>query len=203
MPKKALSHILRKDILAIQPQNHSVELKEPANDNRPEALQSVIINGIPDNALILHADKMSPSLYRKNEKDICTCHNLSLYRRKCDYIIISEFENKNYIIYIEMKTSPRDLTFIPQLWSGRCFMEYLLFSMLHLESIKPSSDFLHRFVRFYKIPEDKDSTNLQEDDYKKPRKMDTLNDRPAKAYSCCVTEGIFIQLKDLVYEYNH
>ena len=82
-------------------------------------------------------------------------------------------------------------------------MEYLSFSMEHLEQIKPSSEYLHRFVKFCKIPEDKDSTNIQGDGYKRNGKLQELNDRPSKACQYYVTAGVSVPLKDLIYEYNH
>ena len=49
MPKIALRHILKEDIIAIQPDdNHSVVLVEPQNENKPKTLQEVKIVDIPD-----------------------------------------------------------------------------------------------------------------------------------------------------------
>lgn len=202
MPKIALRHILKDDIIAIQPDdNHSVVLVEPQNENKPKTLQEVKIVDIPDGTIILCADKMSSPLFNENDT-FCSCHEQWKYRKKCDYIIISEIDNKNYIIYIEMKTTPREKKHIPQLWCGRSFMEYLNFAMEHLENIKPDSEYLHRFVKFCKIPEDKDSTDCR-DDYKETTKPNSLNDLPGNAYSCYVIDGNPIALKELLYDFNH
>ena len=201
MLKLTLSHILNEDIVGIQQINDSAKLIEPQNLD-PKTLQEVDLIGIPDNALILSASGMSSSLFRENDS-FCDCHTPSKYRKKCDYIVLTEFDHNNYIIYIEMKTSPRTQKYIPQLWCGRCFMEYLLFAISNLDNIQPSSNFIHRYVKFYRIPEDKDSTKLTDDEYKKPPKIKTFNDQPGKAYLCCVTAGIPISIRDLIYEYNH
>lgn len=200
MPKIALRHILKEDILTVQPDNHSVMLTEPNNSNRPQTLKEVEIIDIPDDTLILCVDKMSSPLFR--EHSICTCHAIKKYRKNCDYIIITNFEGINYIVYIEMKTSPREQKHIPQLWCGRSFIEYLSFAMEKIEDILPLSSFTHRFVKFCTIPEDKDSTD-NHDEYKLSNQPKELNDLPGKAYPYYVTAGVPVPLKDLIYEYNH
>jgi len=203
MPKVALRHILKDDIIYISSTDgQPIVLHEPQNGNRPKTLQDVEIIDVPDDTLILCVDKMSSPLFRQDD-NFCQCHDQSKYRRKCDYIILTEFDCRNYLIYIEMKTSPRDPRHIPQLWCGRCFMEYLNFAMENLEHIKPSSGYLHRFVKFCKVLEDKDSTDIQGDGYKQNNKQEELNDLPGKAFLYFVTAGVPVPLKDLIYEYNH
>ena len=204
MPKQAFRHILKEDILSTQPNNHFVKLIEPQNVQHKNTLREVEIVDIPDDTLILRADKMSSPLFRENDT-FCNCHKPSRYRKKCDYIVVTEFDHNNYIIYIEMKTSARSQEHIPQLWCGRCFVEYLLFSISHFEKeLQQPSIFIHRYVKFYSIPEDKDTTALTDDETNNiPPKMILVNDVPKNAYSCCVKAGIPIPIKALIYEYNH
>lgn len=199
-PETALLHILKEEIVATQPEHHAVRLREPQNLGKPGTLQEVEIVGIPERSVILCADKMNSSLFREDDQ-FCCCHDRRKYRAKCDYIIIAEIENRNYIVYIEMKTTPRGKEHIPQLWGGRCFMEYLNFAMEHLEEIKPGSEYLHRFVKFCRIPEDKETTSVR-GSCKAANKPGELNDRPGKAFSCCVTDGVPIALKELLYDFT-
>ena len=198
MPLVALKHILKNEITDCAPITAGkAVLLEPQNPEGTSTLRSVTIVGLPSKTLILDADKMSVALFREKD-DFCQCHAVSRYRKKCDYIIVTELEQQDYILYIEMKTSPRDKKHIMQLWCGRCLMEYLNFAMANLEKIVPhSGHFEHRFVKFCRVPIDKETTGLQED-YKNNDEPKEKNDKPAKAYKYFVTEGIPVQLKKLL-----
>ena len=204
MPKDALRHILKNDIIyASDIPNGNAILKEPANTGNANTLEEVIIESIPKDALILCADGMKSVLFRPKKHQDCTCHNLNIYKHVSDYIIITSVNNENFIIYIEMKTSPRGKEHIPQLWCARGQIEYLSFMMENLEGITKLSDYKHRYVKFCKIAIDKTLTDLSKLTSTDIQKVPELNDKPGKAFEYFVSDGVPVNIKDLIYEFNH
>ena len=204
MPENALQHILRDDIIfASDISTGRVTIIEPANEGNADALKIVDIEGLPDKTLILHADGMSSSIFREHTHHACACHQLGKYRHVADYIIITSVGNEKFIVYIEMKTSPRGNAHIPQLWCARGQIEYLSFMMEKLENIAKLSDYKHRYVKFYKISIDKTTTDISDLTGTDVQKVSELNDRPGKAFKYCVSDGVPVNVKDLIYEFNH
>ena len=204
MPKDALRHILKDDIIyASGISDGNTVLKEPANIGKADTLEEVIIEAIPEDAIILCADGMQSALFRQEQHQDCTCHNLNKYKHVSDYIIITSVNNEKFIIYIEMKTSPRGKEHIPQLWCARGQIEYLSFMMENLENIAKLSDYKHRYVKFCKIAIDKTSTDMSELTPTGVQKVQVLNDKPGKAFKYFVSDGVPVNIKDLIYEFNH
>ena len=204
MPENALRHILKDNMIyASEIPDGNTILKEPANIGNANTLEEVIIEAIPKDALILRADGMQSALFRREKHQDCTCHNLNKYKHVSDYIVIASVNNEKFIIYIEMKTSPRGKEHIPQLWCARGQIEYLSFMMEKLEGIAKLSDCKHRYVKFCKIAIDKTLTDLSKLTSTDIQKVPELNDKPGKAFKYFVSDGVPVNIKDLIYEFNH
>ena len=197
MPKEKLFNILRERVVELQPQNGEVLLTEPNNANRPGTLREVHLVGIPDKALVLKPEHATITVV-KERRQAYNGHNLAKYRRKCDYIIITEFDGIGFILYIEMKTSARSNEHIAQMWCARSLMEYLNFAIKNLDGLVPAFDeYQHRYVKFTCIPEDKDTTDMAQE-FKTVAKPIIINDKPGSAYPYNVTDGETINLRDLI-----
>ena len=204
MPEDALQHILKDDVVfASGISTGKATIKEPANEDKADTLKVVELEGISDKTLILRADSMSSSLFRETTHHACSCHQLSKYRHVADYIIITSVGNEKFIVYIEMKTSGRGFEHIPQLWCARGQIEYLSFMMENLEGIAKLSDCKHRYVKFCKIAIDKTLTDLSKLTSTDIQKVPELNDKPGKAFKYFVSDGVPVNIKDLIYEFNH
>ena len=197
MPKEKLFNILREKIVELQPQNGEVLLTEPNNVNRPGTLKEVHLVGIPGRELVLKPEHATITVVKEKDK-YYNGHNLAKYRKKCDYIIITEFEGIGYIVYIEMKTSARSNEHIAQMWCARSLMEYLNFAIKNLDNLAPAFDtYLHRYVKFTCIPADKDPTGMDQA-FKSMSRPIIVNDKPCNAYPCNVTDGKTVNLRDLI-----
>jgi hypothetical protein len=204
MPKDALRHILKDGIVyASDVLGGKTILKEPANIGIANTLEEVIIEAIPKDSLILSADSMPSTLFRQEKHPDCTCHNFNKYKHVSDYIIITSVNNEKFIIYIEMKTSPRGKEHIPQLWCARGQIEYLSFMMENLENIERLAEYKHRYVKFCKIAIDKTLTDISELTTIDVQKVPELNDKPSRAFKYFVSDGVPVNIKDLIYEFNH
>ncbi len=197
MPKEKLFNILREKVVELQPQNGEVLLTEANNASRPGTLKEVRIVGVPINALVLKPEHATITVVKEREQSYHG-HNLTKYRRKCDYIIITEFDGIGYIFYIEMKSTARSNEHIAQMWCARSLMEYLNFAIKNLDGLAPAFDeYQHRYVKFTCIPEDKDTTNMNED-FKSISRPTIINDKPSTAYICNVTDGEYVDLRSLI-----
>lgn len=204
MPENALRHILKDNIVfAASIPTGRTTIIEPANGKKADTLKKVEFIGVPADTIILRADGMPSSLFRETTHHACSCHQLSKYKHVSDYIVIASLNNEKFIIYIEMKTSPRGKEYIPQLWCARGQIEYLSFMMENLEGIAKLSDYKHRYVKFYSIALDKTATNTSDLTKINIQKVPELNDRPGKAFKYCVSDGVPVNIKELIYEFNH
>ena len=196
MPKDKLFNILREKVVELQPQNGEVLLTEPNNANRPGTLREVHLVGIPDKALVLKPEHATITIVKERGQSH-NGHNLTKYRRKCDYIIVTEFDGIGYIVYIEMKTSARSNEHIAQMWCARSLMEYLNFAIKNLDNLAPAFDaYQHRYVKFTCVPEDIDTTDMDLT-FKSVSRPIIVNDKPSNAYPCNVTDGETVNLRDL------
>lgn len=204
MPENALRHILKDNIVfAASIPTGRTTIIEPANEKKADSLKKVEFIGVPADTIILRADGMPSSLFRETTHHACSCHQLSKYKHVSDYIVIASLNNEKFIIYIEMKTSPRGKEHIPQLWCARGQIEYLSFMMENLEGIAKLSDYKHRYVKFCKIAIDKTLTDLSKLTSTDIQKVPELNNKPGKAFEYFVSDGVPVNIKDLIYEFNH
>lgn len=196
-PKVKLFNILRESMLDLQPQNNSIILTEPNNHGKPGTLEKIRITGIPDGALVIKPEHASIAVV-KGENSSYNGHNISKYRRHCDYVIISELAGKGVVFYIEMKSTSRSRDHIQQLWCGRCLMEYINFLIKNLDGIRPAFDlYEHRYVKFCSIPEDKDTTIL-DISFKQNKRPFPSNILPSQTFVCNVDNDECVELKDLI-----
>ncbi len=196
MPKEKLFNILREEVVQLQPKNGEVLLTEPNNAGKPGTLKEVLIVGIPEKALVLKPEHATITVV-KEEGTTYNGHNVAKYRKKCDYIIITEFDGIGYIFYIEMKSTARSKEHIMQMWCARSLMEYLNFAIKNLDGLVPAFDeYQHRYVKFTCIPEDKDTTDMDER-VKIVPKPTIINDKPGTAYICNITDGASVDLRGL------
>lgn len=204
MPENALRHILKDNIVfAASIPTGRTTIIEPANEKKADSLKKVEFIGVPADTIILRADGMPSSLFRETTHHACSCHQLSKYKHVSDYIVIASLNNEKFIIYIEMKTSPRGKEHIPQLWCARGQIEYLSFMMENLEGIAKLSDYKHRYVKFCKIAIDKTLTDLSKLTSTDIQKVPELNNKPGKAFEYFISDGVPVNIKDLIYEFNH
>ena len=204
MPENALRHILKDNIVfAASIPTGRTTIIEPANEKKADSLKRVEFTEVPADTIILRADGMPSSLFRETTHHACSCHQLSKYKHVSDYIVIASLNNEKFIIYIEMKTSPRGKEHIPQLWCARGQIEYLSFMMENLEGIAKLSDYKHRYVKFCKIAIDKTLTDLSKLTSTDIQKVPELNNKPGKAFEYFVSDGVPVNIKDLIYEFNH
>ncbi|MFH1962707.1 MAG: hypothetical protein ABIJ30_07525 [bacterium] len=89
-----------------------ITLAEPQQIN-----SSVIIYGIPDNTIVIKADKFkSPDTVFNGSKGEC---------KRADFVIVADTGNKKVIIYIELKkTKALEEEIIQQFTGAKCFVAY-------------------------------------------------------------------------------
>ena len=78
---------------------------------------SVVINGLPEDIIIIKADKFpSPDNFFIGNKG---------ERKRADYIIVAQDNNKNWIVHIEMKSREGDnKKIVQQLKGAQCLVAY-------------------------------------------------------------------------------
>lgn len=107
----------------------------------------VTVNNLPESTVVVELDKKFPE-----PKKLLQSTNGQLAR--CDFAIISVYQNRHYVVLIEMKEgNPSDKTKIPkQLTGGRCVIDYCgaILKNFHDEK-KGFSDFEYRYVAFTQI----------------------------------------------------
>lgn len=91
-----------------------VTLTEPKQGQK----SSVIICGIPDNTIVIRADVFkSPDTVFNSSRGEC---------KRADFAIITDADNKRFIIYIELKDTNKaqEQEIIQQLRGAKCFVAY-------------------------------------------------------------------------------
>ena len=124
--------------------------------------------------------------------------NIADYRRVTDYIVISDYNSKVCILYVELKTSGRNNKYIAQL---RCAYEQIRHLSRLIRSFDPvagSYNLIHRFVKFEKLPLDKQSTTLSNSDSFSLPIPSQINNLPNRAYKYYVNEGQVVPYCNLI-----
>lgn len=116
MPDLAILHQMIKDSAKVPLlDNHSkksVVLSEPQHPD-----SSVMIAGMPDNAIVIKADAFkSPDTIFNGSQGEC---------KRADFVIVANTGNKKSIVFIEMKAKKcSEKEIIQQLSGARCFIGY-------------------------------------------------------------------------------
>jgi hypothetical protein len=110
---------------------------------RNAKLKEVYINHMPKNTIVIKLDG-SPGF------DTLFTSDTYPVLQRCDYIILTEYDTQNYMIYIELKSDkPRYKKIIDQFKSATCFLDYLQSLVNRLgECSTGFSGFEQRFVCF-------------------------------------------------------
>lgn len=120
-----------------------VRLKEKSENAE---LKKVDIYDVPDNSLLIKIDATKPphSLFKTNKGEC----------RRCDYILISEIENKPILLFIEMKSTKKirePSEIIKQFHGAECIIDYCNAILERFHNKKMFfNDFNKYFVVFYK-----------------------------------------------------
>jgi hypothetical protein len=182
--------VLRSDCLYGMPDtNGRMSLTESDCGGNPRTLQRVELVDLPKESLIIRAHCLNYNIIESNGCCSGLLDNIADYRHVADYIVISDYNSKVCILYVEMKTSSRSNKYIAQL---RCAYE----QMRHVNRLIRCFDsklgkpyLMHRFVKFVKIPLDKQGTTfLDSDSFSLPTPLQ-INNLPNKAYMYYVNEG--------------
>jgi len=132
-------------------------------------LKKVKVFDVPDSSILINLDRCEqPKTLFRNEKG---------QRQRCDYVLLTIFNNREFMIFIEMKsTTVKDTEVQRQFKGAECIMDYCNAALNRFHDQRNLlSAFQKRFVVFYK-PRSiaKRTTRLQ-----CPTQM---NDTPEKAF---------------------
>lgn len=112
-----LRELIHEDALA--------RLERPEHGRRVAVLEetggrdrySIKIKGVPNDAVVIKTDAFpAPKGIFKCQRGEC---------KRADYVIVTSFEKKSYVVYVEMKKgkdNPRDI--VAQLKGSECFISY-------------------------------------------------------------------------------
>lgn len=112
-----LRELIHEDALA--------RLERPEHGRRVAVLEetggrdrySIRIKGVPDDAVVIKTDAFPAP------KGIFKCQGGEC--KRADYVIVTSFDKKSYVVYVEMKKgkdNPRDI--VAQLKGSECFISY-------------------------------------------------------------------------------
>lgn len=142
------------------------QLKERGADAK---MKTVRIFDVPDNSILVNLDRYDqPKTLFKNDRG---------QRKRCDYVLLTTFNNQLYMLFIEMKSSTAPKLEIQRQFKGaECVMDYCnaALNRFHDQNNLLNS-FRKRFVVFYKPRSIAKRTT-------RPQCTTQLNDRPDRAF---------------------
>ncbi len=144
--------INEKVVIRTRTGDHGNELAELIeNDDSGKELYKVSIKNIPSKSFIVKTDKF-PDLtnFFRNSNGEC---------KKSDFVIISEYKSKKYIVFIEIKKTNDDAgNIVKQLTGAMCLLDYcraLVREFFQKSTFLNRAEYEYRFVAINKINIDK------------------------------------------------
>ncbi len=127
-------------IKCAQPINHRLEITERQNRSDESRLHTVFINTENNSAIKLCFDGTKP----------VSNHLLDgKHQKACDAVIIATVNDKNYLIFVEMKSNSFDTNkIILQFKSSECFLDYCNSILKHMYNNSITDTLEKRFVVF-------------------------------------------------------
>jgi hypothetical protein len=115
-----LKEHLRTDFI-IDTEENTVMLIESAVSAK---LKNVKINEIADDTLVIKTDAIKEDNYETLPKIFQS--DRVQYRRRCDYVLITNLNGKKYLVFIEMKSDqPHKQDVVAQFRASDCLLEYI------------------------------------------------------------------------------
>ena len=190
---------LRGDCLyGIPDANGHASLIESDDGGNCLTLRRVDLIDLPRETLIVKAHYLNYSIIESNGRSPGLLPNIADYRHVTDYIVISDYMSKVCILYVELKTSSRSNKYIAQLRCAYEQMRHLNRLIRSFDSAMGKHNLMHRFVKFVKLPLDKQGTTMSNNNSFSLPVPSQINNLPNRAYKFYVNEGQWIPYGNLI-----
>ena len=198
---QCVTGVLRGDCLyGIPDSDGRASLIESDNGGNCFTLKRVDLIGLPKETLIVKAHCLNYNIIESDGSVLNLLQNIADYRRVTDYIVISDYNSKVYILYVELKTSSRSNKYIAQLRCAYEQIRHLNRLIRSFDHVEGNYNLVHRFVKFEKIPLDKQGTILSNNDSFTLPIPTQINNSPNRAYRYYVNEGQVVPYCNLILE---